>query len=102
MLSNSFQTIETADLATLVALDAAEEGNTLASKLLIGMPCTVSISTDQYPYTVLSVTASLKTIVVVDDKGEEMTFRMTAKGYRCRKHFKLTLGTADSYHSPEN
>lgn len=103
---NTIDTTETTDLSILAALDALEANHVDAQKLLIGLPVTVSIGCDSYPYKIVSVTQSLKTIVVQEVytfptlmEGQFMTFRLGKKGFRSGKHYRLTLGEAIR-HSP--
>jgi len=94
-MSNTKETLETGSLATIVALDAMEERNPLAPSLMVGMPVTEWIGTGEYPGTIKSVSASLKTIVVVGGSGIERTYRLNKRGaYTSGKYCSLRLGVS--------
>ncbi len=98
---NTTDTTVCQDLAVIAALDAMESGHALAPKLMIGLPCTVSIGADDYAYKIVAVSPSLKTITVEGAlAGKIMVFRLGARGYKCAKHFTLTLGEAIEKRDP--
>lgn len=103
MMTNTETTIQTADLSTIIALDAVEASDPRAAALLVGCPATVGIGSDSYAARVVKATASLKTITVEFTgslAGKVMTFRLTKRGYSNRSYL-LSIGTAVSYWAPE-
>ena len=104
-LSNTERTIADASDDTIIALDAVEAGNKAAHKLLVGVPCTISIGSDQYSGEIVSATPSLHTIVIAYTgrgglSGEQRTFRRAKDGRYKSGNFRLSIGTADNYRDP--
>ena len=106
ILRNTERSLEEGDADTIIALDAAEAKHKDAHKMLRGARATISIGSDRYAAKIVSVTPSMSTIVAEYTgpgglAGEQMTFRRTGDGsYRHKKHYRLTIGHADTHWDP--
>lgn len=99
----------TTEAARLAATDAAMNPDTMHQ--LVGTPCTVSIGSDRYAYTVVAVTAHTITVgkpMVDGSWSQSTTFRKSkrpadlAKGKPVWRSgsYRLSLGVADEYRDP--